>query len=48
MFELIIIWDTGDKDIYTYETQEEAEIIAQGYRTAFGNQISWTGTRRTK
>ena len=46
-YELVIVWDTGEKEIHEYNTQEEAEIMAQGDRTAFGNQISWTGIRRT-
>lgn len=43
MAELIIIWESGEKESHTYNTQEEARIIEQGYKTAFGNQIAWTG-----
>ena len=35
MYELIVIWSTGEKEITSYETEPEA-----------GNQISWTGIRR--
>lgn len=24
MFELIVVWDTGEQNIYSYETEEEA------------------------
>lgn len=43
MYELVIIWDNGDKDVYEYSTLEEAEKAELGMRTAFGNQIEWTG-----
>lgn len=46
MYELIIVWDNGDKDIYTYNTQEEAERGADNMRMAFGNQVTWAGTRK--
>ena len=41
MFELIIIWDSGEKEVYTYSTKEEAESIENGYKIAFGSQV-WT------
>ena len=43
MYELIIIWSTGEKEVYQYTTREEAEKTELGMRTAFGNQIEWTG-----
>lgn len=45
-YELIVIWETGEKEVYAYATEEEAEAAGDGYKTVFGNQISWTGTRR--
>jgi hypothetical protein len=48
MYEAIIIWDTGEKEIYQYNTKEEAERCCQGYRMAFGKQIAWTGTRERR
>ena len=48
MYELVIIWSNGDKDIYTYPTQNEAENAELGMRTAFGNQISWSCTREKR
>lgn len=46
-WELVIIWETGDidKDIYEYETKEEAEKAMNGMRMAFGKQISWSCVR---
>ena len=44
-YELVIVWETGEKEVYEYATQEEANIIMQGYKTAFGNQL-WCGTRK--
>ena len=41
--ELIIIWESGEKESYLYNSPEEARIIEQGYKAAFGNQIAWTG-----
>lgn len=45
-FELVVVWDTGDKDIYEYRTEEEAEKGAERIKMACGNQVAWTGTRR--
>ena len=48
MYELIVIWDTGEKEIYPYETKEEAEEKAEGYKIAFGKQVVWTGVRERR
>lgn len=48
MYELIIIWSTGEKEVYQYTTREEAEKTELGMRMAFGNQISWTGINTRK
>lgn len=45
-YELVIIWATGEKEIYTYNTEEQAEEIGQGMKMAFGNQVQWYGVRR--
>lgn len=42
-YELIVIWETGEKEVCSYSTYEEAKNIADGFMMAFGNQISWTG-----
>lgn len=48
MFELVIIWETGEKEVYAYDTQERAERTGREMRKVFGNQISWYGTREVK
>lgn len=48
MWELVIIWFTSEKDIYTYPTREEAEKVELGMRTAFGNQIDWSCVRERR
>lgn len=45
-YELVVVWDNGDKNIYPYRTEEEAEQGADRMRMAFGRQITWCGTRR--
>ena len=44
-YELVIVWETGEKTITEYESQELEEKAERGYKTAFGNQIQWSGTR---
>lgn len=46
MFELIIVWNiTGEKEIFNYNTLEEAKIIQNGYMAAFGSQV-WTAINK--
>ena len=45
-YEVIVIWETGEKEIYSYITEEEAETSCKGLKMAFGGQISWIGTRK--
>lgn len=45
-FELVVIWETGEKEVHAYATEEEARTAGNGYKMAFGNQISWIGTRK--
>lgn len=42
MVKLIIVWDTGEKEEYTYKTREDAEHAASNLKMAFGDQI-WVG-----
>ena len=44
--ELIIIWETGEKEVYTYATEEEAETARKELKMVFGGQIAWAGTKR--
>lgn len=47
MYELVIIWENGDKDVYEYESREKAEEIGRGYKElAFGDQVTWYGVRK--
>ena len=46
MYELIVIWNSGEKDIFKYSTLERAAQTERGYKKAFGNQIQWTGIIR--
>lgn len=46
MYELVILWQDGDKDIYQYPTREQAERAGAEMRIAFGNQIQWHGVRK--
>ena len=48
MCELIIIWDTGEKEIHQADSIIDAKKIEEGYKVAFGNQIQWTGTRERR
>lgn len=43
MYELIVLWSTGERDVFEYETKEDAAKGADNMRMAFGNQIQWTG-----
>lgn len=42
-YELIVIWDTGEKETYDYETLEAARQGEANMRMAFGYQIAWAG-----
>lgn len=46
MYELVVVWGTGEMDIYKYNTEEEAENAGRDMKMVFGGQISWYGTRR--
>ena len=43
--ELVVIWETGEKEVHKYNNLEDAKEAEKGFRMAFGNQISWTGIR---
>lgn len=46
MYELVVIWETGERDVFGYRTEERAERAGQEMKMVFGNQISWVGVRR--
>ena len=37
-YRLIIIWETGEKESYEFNTKGKAERAARNFRTAFGKQ----------
>ena len=45
-YELIVIWETGEKEIFEYATEEEAQESCNDFRMIFGNQVAWAGTRK--
>lgn len=45
MFELVVIWSDGNRDVFEYRTRSEAEDAADNMRMACGNQVSWCGVR---
>lgn len=46
IYELVLIWADGDKNIFTYSSEDEAKQAEENMLRAHGNQISWTGIRR--
>lgn len=44
-YELVVIWNDGQKEIHEYPTYEDAESVGRGYKIAFGNQVEWYGVR---
>jgi hypothetical protein len=46
IWELVLIWADGDKNVFTYSSEDEAKQAEENMLRAHGNQISWTGIRR--
>ncbi len=46
IFELVVVWSDGSKNIYEYDSEEKAERAGRNMKMALGNQIAWFGTRR--
>ena len=44
-YELVVIWETGEKEVHKYNNLEDAKEAENSFRMAFGNQVSWTGIR---
>lgn len=44
-YELVVVWENGEKDVYTYDTKAQADKAGEGMKTALGGQIEWCGTR---
>ena len=46
MYELVIVWSNGDRQTFAgYESREDAWAAEEGFYTAFGAQIAWSGVR---
>ena len=45
IYELVIIWENGEKSIEEFKNEEEAHKAANNYKMAFGHQVTWTGIR---
>jgi hypothetical protein len=45
MYELLIIWSDGDREIWNYNSYETAEKAGMDMKQVFGNQIEWYGVK---
>lgn len=48
MYELIVIWTSGEKEIHEFQSREQACETGDGYKMAFGTQIEWVGVREKR
>ena len=48
MWELIVVWSNGEKNVYEYRTEQDAVKGQKSMRMAFGGQISWAGIRERR
>lgn len=46
MWELILLWSTGEKQTLLFETRGRAELAEESIRAACGEQITWSGINR--
>ena len=46
VYELVVIWETGEKEVYDHMTEEEAQRSLKHMQFVFGKQISWMGIRK--
>lgn len=46
-YEIVVVWSTGEKQIFGYATREEAEQAKAGYEMAFGSQV-WVCVRERR
>jgi hypothetical protein len=47
MYELVMVWEDGDKEIHSYKNREEAESGKRNVEMAFGTQV-WCCVREKK
>lgn len=41
-YKLIVVWYTGERNEYEFQTEEKAQEGERGFKMAFGNQITFT------
>lgn len=46
MYELIIVWNNGERETHKYNSEHEAREAANNLHMVFGSQL-WTGVNRT-
>ena len=46
-YELVIVWYSGEKEIYTYKTEAEARKAKANMEMAFGRQL-WACVREKR
>ena len=46
-YELVIVWESGEKEIHAYKSESEAERAKDGYIKAFGRQL-WACVREKR
>ena len=47
-FELVIVWETGETDVFKFVTLKSAKAAGHDMKKTFGNQISWYGVRESR
>lgn len=45
-WELVVLWSTGEKSTFRYDTDDEAEQAGRRMQMALGMQVAWYGVRR--
>lgn len=47
MYELVVVWDDGQREVHPYKTEQDARDAERGFRMAFGAQV-WTCVRERR
>lgn len=48
LYQLVIVWESGEREIYEYASRESAIEVQIGMQNAFGKQIGWMGIREKR
>lgn len=40
-YELVVVWETGEKEVFEYDTEKDANTAGEGMEKAFGRQLWW-------